>query len=449
MMTRLLLVSTLVIVTITGTAIADRPADFGKRWVRAHPYALTGLLQFGNFDAEQYRRAISDLAVPWKQEEGLMKSIVASNLPWIGHITARKGPDDKFEQKIAAWMADYKGCEGFIFNDEPNLSGMPDTGRLVAWFRKHHPDLVAMSNALPFGDKPWNYAGLPSGGAYDYETYIEDFIRVIKPDIMMVDIYPFQSQGGPANLFLWNLQVVREKSLAAGIPYWLWVQAYIVKNRRLPSDSDNRMQLFSALTMGFTGLAYFTYDGSFTEGLLIRGEKKSVLFDDAAKANRELRNIAGPIRFLTSTTVRFVKATNGSVVPQGVLAFDKYTHPEPIITNITVEAPTVPPHQPEDEPTYLVDAPYHGGLLGHFRDDDGARYFMLSNLLHSLTARAEEREMTFVIHFDPTVKRVQRVRRSDGEVEQLDVDPENGLTITLPGGTGDLFRISPGPFVGL
>ena len=158
---------------------------------------------------------------------------------------------------------------------------------------------------------------------------------------MMVDIYPFQDQGGAANLFLWKLQVVRKTSLKADILYWLFIQAYIHPNRRLPSDSNIRMQMFSTLIFGFTDLAYFTYDVSLTDGLLIGGKEKSAIFDNAARANRELRNIAGPIRFLASTQVRYVKAT------------------------------------------YLVDASYLGGLLGHFQDDDGRRYFMLTNLWHS------------------------------------------------------------------
>ena len=51
--------------------------------------------------------------------------------------------------------------------------------------------------------------------------------------------------------------------------------------------------------------------------------------------------------------------------------------------------------------------------------------------------------------FDPAVKRVLRLSRHTGKVETLTVHPTKGLAVTLPGGTGDLFKFDTGPFVGL
>jgi len=159
--------------------------------------------------------------------------------------------------------------------------------------------------------------------------------------------------------------------------------------------------------------------------------------------------IGGPIRFLTSTQVRFLKATPSSPVPQGLRSWDKSTDREPLFKDITIDVPATLPSDEIDQATYYADAPYLGGLIGYFHDDNGQRYFMLTNTWHGGSATAEQRELTFHIQFDPTVKSIQRLNRITGKAEVLTVDPEAGLTIKLPGGTGDLFKFGSGPFVGI
>jgi len=427
----------------------ERPADFGKQWVRSHPYTLMGLTQFDNFEAKMHRRLGLGPVQVWKTSEGLLEAVTRAKLPWHGHLTAREGVNKAFQERLDALIATYPGDIAWMFNDEPNLQKMPLTRDVLAWVRRKYPDRLVYSNALPIGDRPWRYAGGVAPAGYSYEKYIEDFIEIIQPDVMMFDIYPFQAKAGVANCYMRNMQIVRKASLKAGVPYWVFVQSYIYKDRRLPSDSDNRLQLFVAMTMGYTGLSYFTYDGSFTEGLLTRGRSPGKAFEYAARANREVMNIAGPIRFLTSTNIRYVKGTHESPVPQGLLSSDKYLLVDPMVKDITVDVPKRLPNRKEDHATYLSDRPYLGGLIGYFRDDQGQKYFMLTNTWHSMTATSEQRTLTFRIVFDPSVKAVLRLSRRTGKVEKLAVDPKKGLAVTLPGGTGDLFKFDTGPFVGL
>ena len=451
----LMLIAAVVLVVGVGVLqpawaqVSGRAADFGKQWVRSHPYTLMGLTQFDNFQPEMYGRLGLGPVQIWKPDEELLRVVAESKMPWHGHITARQGVNKAIEQRVSAIIAQYPGDIAWIFNDEPNLQQMPLTRDVLAWFRKKYPDRLVYSNALPMGDRPWKYAGGEAPANYSYEQYIEDFIEIIQPDVMMFDIYPFQDTAGVANCYLRNMQIVREASLKGGIPYWVFVQSYIDKNRRMPSDSDNRLQLFVPLAMGYTGMSYFTYDGSFTPGFLTQGRSPSQAFDYAAQANREVMNIAGPIRFLTSTHVRFVKGTHETPVPQGLLASDKYLLVDPIIKDITVNVPEQIPDLNEDSATYLADRPYLGGLIGYFRDDAGQKYFMLTNMWHSMTATGQQRALTFHVMFDPAVNKVLRLSRSTGKVDTLAVDPKKGLAVTLPGGTGDLFKFDTGPFVGL
>ena len=88
------------------------------------------------------------------------------------------------------------------------------------------------------------------------------------------------------------------------------------------------------------------------------------------------------------------------------------------------------------------------GLLGLFRDDAGGSYFMLTNLRHSRMGSARETTLRFTIHFEPEVKRVCRLSRATGEVDALPV-VDGRLRLTLPGGTGDLFKVPDAEFPGL
>jgi hypothetical protein len=75
---------------------------------------------------------------------------------------------------------------------------------------------------------------------------------------------------------------------------------------------------------------------------------------------------------------------------------------------------------------------------------------MVTNLYQHAEKSAAECAVKFRIAFDPKVKAVLRLGRETGEPERLEIArPAQGLLITLPGGTGDLFKYDTGPFAGL
>ena len=73
---------------------------------------------------------------------------------------------------------------------------------------------------------------------------------------------------------------------------------------------------------------------------------------------------------------------------------------------------------------------------------------MVTNLWHDKGLSAAAANGTVQLMLDPSILSVARLSRETGSVEQLVVT--NGtLTITLPGGTGDLLKIKDGRFSGL
>ena len=144
---------------------------------------------------------------------------------------------------------------------------------------------------------------------------------------MMFDYYPFftKSSGWDERIndigldgrgrFFWCSNVVRKVSLAAGVPYWGFVQSVDLsgKAERL-SESSMRMQLFAYLAYGYTGLAYFIHDFYSSDkvpGLIDADGTPSRLHPYAVQANREVLNIGKAIRILTSTHLRAVPAGEG------------------------------------------------------------------------------------------------------------------------------------------
>ena len=86
--------------------------------------------------------------------------------------------------------------------------------------------------------------------------------------------------------------------------------------------------------------------------------------------------------------------------------------------------------------------------LVFFKDDRGDDYLMVTNLWHEKDTSAAECMQTVTLTFAPDVQAVTRLSRETGVSEQL-VVREGILKLRLPGGTGDLFKLSDGELPGL
>ena len=93
-------------------------------------------------------------------------------------------------------------------------------------------------------------------------------------------------------------------------------------------------------------------------------------------------------------------------------------------------------------------------MIGCFTDDAGTPYFMLVNLSHGPGQSAQECELTLHMTFNPYVAAVVRFDRETGEPVDMPLTPvgsrgETEMVVTLPGGTGDLFKFNNGDFAGI
>ena len=92
--------------------------------------------------------------------------------------------------------------------------------------------------------------------------------------------------------------------------------------------------------------------------------------------------------------------------------------------------------------------PWKDLLIGHFKDDNGNPYLMVTNLWHGANTPAAERKMTITIKFADHIKSISRLSRETGHPELLQLT-DHTLKLCLPGGTGDLFGFNATYFPGL
>ena len=417
-----------------------RPDDFGKQWVRNHPFTIMALtLRPAAVADEKYSAANLNTFLVWKRKEGLFESAVRQNLPWHVHLLDHDKKSgnmisDRLKNQFSELLKTYPCGQGALIWDEPrDVREMREVGSMVAWMKENHPDILVYSNV------------------YSHPTkYYKDFVALVKPDVFMMDIYPFRNGLPGKNDTYADMQEdyfrtmgdIRRESLDAGIPLWVFIQSFGESNWRVPSKSEMTMHVYSSLAYGVTGIAYFTFDhygGGLINCLGDNTDPGTVtsLYHEAKRINPQIANLGKTLRFLTSTDVRYIpgkEVVKGCEVynstPDGIDTFREWASKE-------VKA-------------VRIDSPGKGknGMIGFFKDDKGKKYFMLVNLWCEPGAAVDACTLKMTLKLKPSIKKVARLSRDTGKPEVLAVK-DGVLEITLPGGTGDLFKIDDAVFPGI
>lgn len=412
----------------------------GHQWVRTHPFYISGLVQ-NRFDLNTYRGAGLNTLLMWKPREAILAEASAGGLPWHFHIYNDDRYGKTIEERVAytkQLVEKYPGCTGFQYGDESGQSGFEQIAEACRMLRQAFPDKLAYHNGLPIGAELSQYYGGTPPAGYCYQDYTDAIARVIG-DILMVDVYPFEREGRTSSEYFFNLECVRRSGQKYSVPYWIYVQAYEADNRRLPSESDLRMQVFSVLAYGFKGIAYYTFDNAHKRGLLERDGTPGALYPHAALLNNEVMHLGKTLRFLESTGVGFIPGRHkndgkvvGNSLPMGVTLWTDLKKRPSAIRNIKVQG---------------IDEG-RDALVGFFKDAAGRDYFMVVNLCHGKDRSAQQCTGTLELTLSPSVKSIARLSRDSGVVENVSIR-KGTLTLDLPGGTGELFAVGTSRFPGV
>jgi hypothetical protein len=336
-------------------------------------------------------------------------------------------------------------------------------------------------------------------------TMLHDYMQFTHPDMLMFDYYPsITFPENDRNTWYFEMQKFRTLGLEGNdgtgkkpIPYGQWLNLYRRNSAvGFPSESYVRLQQFASWAFGYTFIEAYMYNASGFDTVVpvmfdTNGEQ-TVVFDYVADANIESRRLGSALVRLLSTDVR-MKVGEHYVGQEKVWDFwplfyhweDVY-EPNSLPTDLLAWNTTVDPYITNISVTNL--GPYNNGhpgdlLIGFFKplheSFDGSsysnqKYFMIVNGLINYTeddssAYYCRQAITIDFNFGTSgINSIQRMKRTDsnsdgiGDVETIIAGSSyDGLTftslggntysmvLTLPGGTGDLFKYNTGaPFVG-
>jgi len=467
-------------------------AAFGRQWVRTHDYMLTAM----SASYHQAHPTIPRLNLDDIADAGLtgIKSAWypagwdadSQGIPWHG-TDFSDTLNTAAMNVLNAHFLQQDHLQGMSFRDEIYWGEIAGVAEIVAWVREKRAagaapadmvlyqsivDAVSVNNSFSTANRDGTGA-LPAG--FNFDMYVDHIVETMKPEGLIYHYHPFWDYASPRtpgntpgvftlgfydglNTYYHNMMETRRKAQEHGLLYFTWLQSFVenIDNlpaspwTRPPSESEMRFQAFTHLAAGYKGLAWFTYDDLNTPGnygLVDADEQRTVIFDYVAAMTPALRRMGDVLRFAESTLVAYV--TNQAFLPDpprapdGSDAIQAYTAGlgTPLIKNIMV--------QNASTPVAGQDA-----LLSFFTADDGELYFMLTNVWHDEALGAADTELTYFIDFDPAVDSVLAVNPHTGRIEVLAMTINDGvdgsgqtidrLVVTLPGGTGVLFKFNNG-----
>jgi len=420
-----------------------RPADFGQHWVQNNPYYITAVHYDANvFDMTQYVDANLNVFLPYGPHVLDENYTLDQNVPmWIA--ASRYELTAEIVDYLQA-LAAFPGITGWYVYDEPNRQIFEGVGEVANWLEEQYPDQATFSVAFP------NYAtaaqlwGDDTNPGYTYIDYIRDYINIIDPDFAAYDFYPFWDINHPnyENIhpqYYNNLMIIRDAAQSVGKPFLSAIQAYSTgqnqQGMRLPSESDVRLQAFSYLASGYDALGYFTYNYVGTGAMMDLDGNPTELYYHVQELNAELLNLGYAMRFLVSTDFRFLPGQYQSQKNPTPIGMKNWT---PLAGGDThIQYVGVDLSDPNNE------GDLKNGLIGFFTDDNDNIYFLPVNAYHLPYTSAADTTLDFYIKFDDSITELRMLNRLTG-LEEVVPLTNHILYITLPGGTGNLYKYNTG-----
>ena len=213
-------------------------------------------------------------------------------LKFIGNVW---GPDDATRiQYIKDNFANSSTYVGELLRDEPNVSEFDYLGSFVDAYNEALPNKEVYINLFP------SYANAATQLGTDYDDYINQYFAKIKTKSMSYDFYGLHKNGDIYTDFYKNLDLLRSKTLAERMPYWVITQSGIAGSSRMPTELEQRWSVLATIAGGSKGISYFCYwtpstigDHSYAEnGFMIDLEgNKNPMYYWVQKINADINTI--------------------------------------------------------------------------------------------------------------------------------------------------------------
>lgn len=259
-----------------------------------------------------------------------------------------------------------------------------------------------------------------SGGIAPWRIALPQLLEAGLP-VVCFDAFPCLDSGDTdeAGYFAF-LAFARQEAEAHGAEVWATVQTAPFDGRRRPSESDIRLQAYTALAHGVRGIGYYAYwrdprwqtFASWGPGMIdAMSGAVEYGYEMTAILNRELETLIPHL-----DGARFNVPAYIGTVPEGAARFREGQAPFARI--IAPEA-----------------------LVTVYTREDGATYALVVNRRHGALRSAQTQAATMQIVAHESVASIHEVDRRSGFEKPVPLDGARSFFITVPGGTGALFRI--------
>ncbi len=359
----------------------DPPADERMDQSYADLAAADFSFVIGGFGARKADEVSRQIAMCAKHG---MKAVV----PLAGRPLAKQ-PDDP-----AIW--------GYHLGGEPSASGFPKLLEDKEKLATVRPGKLGFINLYP------SMAGAKRFGVADFQTYLTEFCKTVRPEVLCGHHYPrFSPQRDEREGYHQTLGLFREQGLELDVPFWNFFEAMPSSSGEDPTEAQLRWQVFTSLTYGAKGVMYHCYwtpKSKSGPALITHDGSKSRHYHEAARINRRVSHLGPTLLELDSTAVVRIRAEDDAVAllagqPVSILSKGEY-------------------------------------LVGVFRHAGGGQAVMIHNQSYAYSA-------------SPTLSfaadRVHEISQESGaEVAVTDEDRgRDGLQIRLDAGEGRLFLTRP------
>ena len=324
---------------------------------------------------------------------------------------------------------------GYQLMDEPEPDSFKALGDAVRTI--YALDKTA---AIPIIDMLPNWAWERTSGrtrkyGYQYDGFIEAFIRTVRPPVLLNCHYPTLENGSDRVEYYANLETFRDHALRNDIGLMAFVLCTDqARWYRRPSDSDLRWMVYSSLAYGAQGIWYWNWrikpddKYGFREGLVLDGTGEPTGNYHRVKAvNAEILANGNVLMKLRSRNVYHT----GTTVPPGTRRY-----PGPGDTGACAVA------------RFVGD----DFIIGEFRNqddaDDTAAYVMIVNKRHGMDKDSSDPLLRATAIFKPSrvytsVCRCDAVDGKQHPLESINHEGEAGYySVSLGGGQGILLRLS-------
>lgn len=221
---------------------------------------------------------------------------------------------------IAKRFMHHAATFGYYVVDEPSIAALGPEQNIINSIRTIDSTHYCYVNLYP------DYATNDQLGTSNYTEYIEKVIQNLSLNLLSFDYYPIINGNYLRNSWYSNLEIIRNKSVTFGIPFWAFALTTSHSIYPIPTIQHIRLEVYSDLAYGAKGIQYYTYwtknspNFQYISGPIEKDGTRTVVYDIIKQVNSEI-NVYADI-FLS------VKVVNvghyGKFIPKGAQKFTTF-----------------------------------------------------------------------------------------------------------------------------